>query len=120
LVTVPFLLFFVVLTFGELSRAAALCEQLLGVNCTMRTQFNRKKIMNYLVRYAIVLLALIFFLFPIFWITMMAFKSPDEYFRNPPVWLPRAFMLDHFQQLLTNKSANALGRSLLVTVSSSL
>ncbi len=86
----------------------------------MRTQFNRKKIMNYLVRYAIVLLALIFFLFPIFWITMMAFKSPDEYFRNPPVWLPRAFMLDHFQQLLTNKSANALGRSLLVTVSSTL
>jgi multiple sugar transport system permease protein len=86
----------------------------------MRTQLNRKKMMNYLVRYAVVLVALIFFLFPIFWITMMAFKSPDEYFRNPPVWLPRAFMLDHFQQLLTNKSANALGRSLLVTVSSTL
>ncbi len=86
----------------------------------MRAQLNRKKIINYLLRYAIVLAALIFFLFPIFWITMMAFKSPDEYFRNPPVWLPRAFMLDHFQQLLTNKSANALGRSLLVTVSSTL
>ena len=86
----------------------------------MTAQLGKSKLASYLVRYIIVLFALIFFLFPIFWITMMAFKGPDEYFHSPPVWLPRALNLDHFKQLLTNKSANALGRSLLITISSTL
>lgn len=75
---------------------------------------------QYAIRYMILITALIFFLFPIFWVATMAFKSPNEYFRNPPVWWPRALFLDHFQQLITNKAVGALGRSLLITTASTL
>jgi multiple sugar transport system permease protein len=81
---------------------------------------NPTRITQYAIRYTILIAALLFFIFPIFWIATMAFKSPDEYFRNPPVWWPRALILDHFQQLVTNRSVVALGRSLVITVGSTL
>jgi multiple sugar transport system permease protein len=71
-------------------------------------------------RYLIVLVALIFFLFPIFWVASMSIKTPSEYFHNPPVWLPSGVDLSHFQQIITNKSINALGRSLVITLLSTL
>jgi multiple sugar transport system permease protein len=81
---------------------------------------NATRITHYALRYTLLIAALLFFIFPLFWIATMAFKSPDEYFRNPPVWLPRALILTHFEQLITNKAAGALGRSLIITVGSTL
>ena len=78
------------------------------------------KAAGYLLRYAIVLAALIFFLFPIFWVAMMAIKTPEEYFHTPPIWFPRTIDLSHFAQLFTNKSIVSLGHSLIITTSSTL
>jgi multiple sugar transport system permease protein len=85
-----------------------------------RGRFNGIRSTQYAIRYLILISALIFFLFPIFWIATMAFKSPDEYFRNPPVWLPSTLNLDHFAQLVTNKTINAFGRSVAITAASTL
>jgi multiple sugar transport system permease protein len=73
-----------------------------------------RKVSGYTIRYIIILAALIFFLFPIFWITTMAVKSPDEYFHSPPVWLPRSLNLNHFGQLIRNRSIVSLGHSLVI------
>jgi multiple sugar transport system permease protein len=71
-------------------------------------------------RYLIVGGALLFFLFPIFWVSLMTIKSPDEYFSNPPVWIPAGINWSHFEQIVTNKSILSLGRSLTVTSASTL
>lgn len=81
---------------------------------------NWRKMISYAFRYLIIFAALIFFIFPIFWITMMAFKSPAEYFNNPPVWFPREFYLDHFRQLDDTRALKALGDSLFITINSTL
>ena len=79
-----------------------------------------RKLAAYFFRYAIVLAALLFFLFPIFWVTTIAFKAPDEYFHNPPVWLPRSLDLSHFKQLMVNRSIVSLGNSLAIATGSTL
>ncbi len=79
-----------------------------------------RRIASYAARYVIVLLALVFFVFPIFWIAMMALKSPEEYFHNPPIWLPRRIDLSHFAQIVRSRSINAFGNSLIITTSSTL
>lgn len=78
------------------------------------------KIATFTLRYIIILCALIFFIFPIFWLVTMVFKTPDEYFHAPPVWLPSQFQLIHLPQLITNKAITAFGRSLLVATTSTL
>lgn len=84
------------------------------------TSILLQKAIGYFLRYLIILAALIFFLFPIYWVATMSIKTPSEYFHNPPVWWPSGFDLSHFQRLFTNKSINALGRSLVITGLSSL
>lgn len=81
---------------------------------------QRHKLVNYAIRYLIIFSALIFFIFPIFWITMMAFKAPSEYFNNPPVWFPSRLYLDHFRQLDDTRALKALGDSLIITISSTI
>jgi multiple sugar transport system permease protein len=83
-------------------------------------QVSRRKIGLYFMRYVIVVLALIFFLFPFFWVATIAFKSPEEYFRNPPVWWPSQFDVSHFKQLFINRSIISLINSLFVATASTV
>jgi multiple sugar transport system permease protein len=85
-----------------------------------RKSLNTGRVIGYLIRYLIILAALIFFLFPIFWVATMAVKTPEEYFHTPPIWFPRGLDLSHFAQLVTNKSIVSLGHSLIITTSSTL
>ena len=39
-------------------------------------------------RYLIAVLLVIVFLFPIYWLFMISFKTPEEIFAYPPVWYP--------------------------------
>jgi multiple sugar transport system permease protein len=48
------------------------------------------------IRYVILVLALIFFLFPIFWIIMTSFKIPEEFLSHPPRWIPRQPTFAHY------------------------
>lgn len=64
--------------------------------------------------------ASIFFLFPIAWIFGMSIKQPGEYFANPPVWLPQRPHLNHFRQLVLNRSMDSVGHSLIVATSATL
>jgi multiple sugar transport system permease protein len=47
-------------------------------------------------RYLALVIAALFFLFPIFWITMTAFKQPGEYYNYPPIWFPKQPTLRNF------------------------
>src|SRR5687768_1543594 len=52
-----------------------------------RTGRRRSPLVSAL-RYVVVGVALVFFLFPIFWIAGTSLKLPGEFLSNPPVWIP--------------------------------
>jgi multiple sugar transport system permease protein len=75
---------------------------------------RRRKGLLLALRYLFVVLALLFFLFPIFWVITTAFKLPGEYLANPPVWLPTKWTLAHFRSVMPTKGWLALQNSLAV------
>jgi multiple sugar transport system permease protein len=82
----------------------------------MRT---RKTIMQ-VVRYVVAAIALVFFLFPIIWIVLTAFKTPEEFLTNPPVWIPRTPSLGYFAHVVQTGGLKALANSLIISVSATL
>jgi multiple sugar transport system permease protein len=68
-------------------------------------------------RYAILAAALLFFLFPIYWVFITAFKLPGEYLANPPIWFPRQPTLVHFAAVMPLKGYAALKNSLIIASS---
>lgn len=65
-------------------------------------------------RWAFLLLALAFFLGPVLWIAMTAFKSQREVFSFPPVFIPEQIDLRHFRATLAGTGGRALQDSLAV------
>ena len=71
-------------------------------------------------RYAVVAVALLFFLFPIYWVTITAFKLPAEFMRNPPVWFPAEPTLIQFETAMRMKGWQALRNSVIVASSATV
>jgi multiple sugar transport system permease protein len=65
-------------------------------------------------RYVAVLLALVFFLFPIYWIAITAFKPPADLRANPPVWFPAEPTLVHFLAVMDVRGYTALKNSVII------
>jgi multiple sugar transport system permease protein len=72
------------------------------------------------IRYLLLAAAVIFFVFPIFWITVTAIKQPGEYYKYPPIWWPKHPTLVHFVSVQTTGVGGytALKNSFIITVSS--
>ena len=86
---------------------------------TSRARNQKKR--NYLVRYFIIAIALVFFGFPTFWIATIAFKNSSEYFRNPPVWIPaNPNIQQNLDKVIRTGGLTAVGNSLIVTVGATL
>jgi len=58
--------------------------------------------LKYLVAYVILAIAIIFFLFPIFWMFLMSIKKRVDMFSIPPVWI-FAPTIRHYKTVLTNE-----------------
>jgi multiple sugar transport system permease protein len=71
-------------------------------------------------RYVILVVAVVFFLFPIFWIVTTAFKQPGDYFQFPPVWFPKEPTLIHFKTVQTTGVGGytAFKNSVIINVAS--
>lgn len=65
-------------------------------------------------RYLAVGVALAFFLFPIYWIAITAFKPPADLRANPPVWFPAEPTLIHFLAVMELRGYTALKNSLII------
>jgi len=73
-------------------------------------------------RFIALAVATLFFLFPIFWITVTAIKQPGEYYKDPPIWWPKKPTLVHFKSVQTTGVGGytALRNSLIITISSTV
>lgn len=65
-------------------------------------------------RYLVLLLVLLFCLFPILWVIGMSVKLPGEYLRNPPVWIPQNPTLVHFGNVMAQRGNLAFKNSVII------
>jgi multiple sugar transport system permease protein len=81
---------------------------------------QKRKSLRALGRYILLVMASLFFLFPIFWIVVTAFKQPEDYFRFPPVWFPKRPTLVHFVAVQTTGVGGytALKNSFIINIAS--
>lgn len=61
-----------------------------------------------------------FFLFPIYWLVMISFKTADEIYAFPPVWWPASLQFDNYLVLFKDGDANAVWNSLVIASASTL
>jgi multiple sugar transport system permease protein len=72
-------------------------------------------------RYAVAAAVTVVFLFPIYWLVTIAFKTPDEIFASPPVWWPGSLQLSNFAVLFRDGDAWTVWNSLVIaTVSTAV
>jgi multiple sugar transport system permease protein len=65
-------------------------------------------------RYAAAVLVTVFFLFPIYWLFMMSFKTADEIYAYPPVWWPAQLQWSNYVVLFKDGDARTVWNSLVV------
>lgn len=97
----------------QMAQAAAMAREERFVHHRVK---GRRPLVDFL-RYAFLLVAAIFFLFPIFWIAVMSFKMPGDYLTRPPVWFPDEPTLNHYRNVMARNGWLALRNSLVISVS---
>ncbi len=61
--------------------------------------FIKGKDLLLIVRYSLIIIALLFFLFPIYWLAVTSVKFPGDVLASPVVWFPKKVTLDNFRLL---------------------
>jgi len=67
-----------------------------------------------IVRVVVLLIALVFFLFPIFWVAVTSIKLPGEYMHKPPVFFPENPTLNHYRKVMETRGRAALENSVVI------
>ena len=70
--------------------------------------------MGLLVRYALVVPITVVFLFPVYWLAAISFKTPEEIFASPPVWVPAQLQFQNYAVLFRDGDAVSVWNSLVV------
>lgn len=65
-------------------------------------------------RYAAATALTVVFLFPVYWLFIISFKTPDEIFAFPPRWLPDSLQLGNYAVLFKDGDAATVWNSLVV------
>ena len=80
----------------------------------------RRSTLRLIARYAAAIVVTIVFLFPVYWLFMIAFKTPEEIFHSPPVWYPARIQFANFAVLFKDGDAVTVGNSLFIAGCSTL
>ena len=65
-------------------------------------------------RYAIALILVVIFVFPVYWLFIISFKTPAEIFAFPPVWYPKSIQFNNYHVLFKDGDAETVGNSLVL------
>lgn len=71
-------------------------------------------------RYVIATAVTAVFLFPVYWLFLISFKTPDEIFHVPPLWLPGQIQFSNYWVLFKDGDVVAIWNSLVVAGTSSV
>ena len=81
---------------------------------------RQRKRIRLALRLAAALALIVFFLFPLYWLFMMSFKTADEIYAYPPVWWPAGLRFDNYLVLFKDGDARTVANSLIVASLSTL
>jgi multiple sugar transport system permease protein len=76
--------------------------------------FHRRKDVRLAFRYLIACLLVVIFVFPVYWLFIISFKTPDEIFAFPPVWYPESIQFANYRVLFKDGDAATVGNSLIL------
>ena len=76
--------------------------------------FHRRKEVRLGLRYLLALMLVIVFVFPVYWLFIISFKTPDEIFAFPPVWYPASIQFANYGVLFKDGDAATVGNSLIL------
>jgi multiple sugar transport system permease protein len=79
-----------------------------------------RRLLRLAMRYAAAVVLAIIFLFPIYWLFMISFKTPAEIFAYPPVWWPANFQFANYAVLFKDGDVVVVGNSLVIAGVSTL
>lgn len=65
-------------------------------------------------RYLLAALLVIVFCFPVYWLFIISFKTPDEIFAFPPVWYPASVQFGNYWVLFKDGDAGTVWNSLVL------
>ncbi len=71
-------------------------------------------------RYVAAILLTIFFVFPVYWLFTISFKTPDEIFAFPPVWYPKSIQFSNYAVLFKDGDAETVWNSLVLSAVSTV
>jgi multiple sugar transport system permease protein len=71
-------------------------------------------------RYAAAIAFTLFFIFPVYWLFIISFKTPAEIFHYPPVWYPKSIQFANYHVLFKDGDAFTVWNSLVLASISTL
>jgi multiple sugar transport system permease protein len=74
----------------------------------------RRRAIKLAMRYVGAVAITLFFLFPVYWLFMISFKTADEIYAYPPVWWPASLQFSNYAVLFKDGDAATVGNSLVV------
>lgn len=77
-------------------------------------RLNPERGLGLSLRLVLALAVLVFFLFPIYWLAIIAFKTPEEIFAYPPVWVPENIQFANYLVLFKDGDAATVFNSLFI------
>jgi multiple sugar transport system permease protein len=83
-------------------------------------KLRRRRAVKLGLRYAAAVTLTVFFLFPIYWLFMISFKTADEIYAYPPVWWPSSLQFENYLVLFRDGDAVTVWNSFVVAGISTL
>jgi multiple sugar transport system permease protein len=81
---------------------------------------RRRRTLRLGLRLAAAIAVTAFFLFPIYWLFMISFKTPEEIFAYPPKWWPGQLQFDNYAVLFKDGDAMTVWNSFIVAGASTI
>lgn len=81
---------------------------------------KQRRSLTLTMRYFIAVAVTLLFLFPVYWLFMISFKTPEEIFHVPPLWLPGQIQFNNYWVLFKDGDVVAILNSLIVAGTSSV
>ncbi len=82
--------------------------------------FRRRKDVRLAARYLVALVLVAVFVFPVYWLFIISFKTPEEIFAFPPVWYPKSIQFANYRVLFKDGDAVTVWNSLVLAAVSTV
>lgn len=71
-------------------------------------------------RYVVAIAVTMIFLFPIYWLAMISFKTPEEIFAHPPVWVAESIQFANYAVLFKDGDVATIWHSMVIATVSTV